>query len=400
MLTLPLVVLYGLGVTVGAGIYVLIGETVALAGVFAPVSFLLAAVVVAFTAFSYAELSTRFPVSAGAAVYVAAGLKRVWLAQGVGLAVALSGIVSASTVAIGAGQYMTDLLGTSAPLMAVLVVLVMGVLAWWGITQSVGVAALITVIEIAGLVGVILWAATIAEPSGLLVTDFVPPPTGPHWAGIAAASVLAFFAFVGFEDIVNIAEEARDPRHVLPRAIAITLLVTTLVYIAVVASVLLAVPLDLLAGSDAPLALVFSAAPGGVQVTFSAIALVATINGVLIQIIMASRVLYGMADRGQLPGVLARVSPRTRTPSVATAVVVGLILLFSQALPIEVLAGYTSQIVLVIFLFVNLALLAIKRTGAEPDASSFAVDHFNVPSLVPLLGLVTSVLLLAVSLWS
>lgn len=391
-LSLPLVTLYGLGVTVGAGIYVLIGETAALAGSFAPIAFVLAAIVVGFTAFSYAELSTRLPVSAGAAAYVAAGLNRIWLAQAVGLAVALSGIVSASAVAIGAGGYLAGLLGTSPEAMAMAVVLSMGLLAWWGITQSVGAAAVITVVELAGLAGVILWATLAAEPSGVILTDMIPPLTGPHWAGVAAASILAFFAFVGFEDIVNIAEESRDPRHVLPRAIAITLVVTTVVYIAVVAAVLTAVPLGDLAGSTAPLALVFANAPPWVQSGFAAVAVVATINGVLIQIIMASRVLYGMADRGQLPKPLARISPRTRTPDVATALVVLAILGFSQFVPIEQLAGYTSQIVLGIFVFVNLSLIAIKRRK-EPQG-----DAFLVPFVVPIFGLVTSAVMLVISL--
>lgn len=196
-LTLPLVALYGLGVTVGAGIYVLVGQAAALAGPFAPVAFILAAVVVGFTAFSYAELSTRLPVSAGAAAYVAAGLNTVWIAQIVGLAVALSGIVSASAVAIGAGGYLADLTGLRADVMAVLVVISMGLLAWWGITQSVIAAAVITVIEIAGLLGVVLWAGIAGEPSGMSITDMVPPISGAHWAGIAAASVLAFSPLSG-----------------------------------------------------------------------------------------------------------------------------------------------------------------------------------------------------------
>lgn len=390
-LNLPMVALYGLGVTVGAGIYVLIGETAALAGPFAPLAFILAALIVGFTAFSYAELSTRLPVSAGAAAYVAAGLRRVWLAQIVGLAVAVSGIVSASAVAIGAGGYLAELVDARADVMAAVVVISMGLLAWWGITQSVATAAAITVIEIGGLAGVILWAAMVAEPAGISAAEMIPTLRGPHWVGIGAASVLAFFAFVGFEDIVNIAEESRDPRHVLPRAIAITLIVTTVVYIAVVAAVLMVVPLDDLARSDAPLSLVFATAPPWVRAAFSSVAVVATINGVLIQIIMASRVLYGMADRRQLPAGLAYVSPRTQTPSVATAVVVTAILLLSQLVPIERLAGYTSQIVLAVFVFVNLSLIAVKRT------ETVGGDHFSVPVTIPILGMLTSLALLVVS---
>lgn len=391
-LTLPLVALYGLGVTVGAGIYVLVGETAALAGPFAPVSFLLAALVVAFTAFSYAELSTRLPVSAGAAAFVAAGLRREWIGQMTGLAVTLSGIVSASAVAIGAGGYLSGLTGLPVSPLAAFTVLAMGALAWWGITQSVTAAAVITVIELTGLFGVVLWALLVAEPQGISVAEMIPPLEGAHWAGIGAATVLAFFAFVGFEDIVNIAEEARDPVHVLPRAIGVTLVVTTLVYVAVVAAVLIAVPLEALAGSPAPLALVFEGAPAWLSALFAAVAVVATINGVLIQIIMASRVIYGMADRGQLPAALAQISPRTRTPTVSTWLVVAMILLLTQLVPIAELASYTSQIVLAVFIFVNLALAAIKLRASEPPAV------FSVPLIIPLLGALTSAGLFTVSL--
>lgn len=391
-LTLPLVALYGLGVTVGAGIYVLVGETASLAGPFAPLSFLAAAFVVAFTAFSYAELSTRLPVSAGAAAFVTAGLRREWIGQITGLAVVLSGIVSASAVAIGAGGYLSDMTGFDIAPLAAFVVLTMGALAWWGITQSVTAAAIITVIELTGLFGVVLWALLVAEPQGISIGDMIPPLDGPHWAGIGAATVLAFFAFVGFEDIVNIAEEAHDPVHVLPRAIGVTLVVTTIVYVAVVVAVLMAVPLEALAGSSAPLALVFEGAPAWLSTLFAAVAVVATINGVLIQIIMASRVIYGMADRGQLPAALAQISPRTRTPTVSTWLVVAIILLLTQLVPIAALASYTSQIVLAVFIFVNLALMAIKLRTTEPPAV------FSVPLIIPLLGALTSAALFTVSL--
>ncbi|MFK7963597.1 MAG: APC family permease [Burkholderiaceae bacterium] len=391
-LTLPLVALYGLGVTVGAGIYVLIGETAALAGAYAPMAFMIAALVVGFTAFSYAELSTRYPVSAGEAAYVQAGLRRVWIAQAVGLAVATSGIVSAAAVAIGAGGYLASLLTVPAGFATTVIILLMGLVAWWGITESVASAAIITVIEVLGLGFVIAWGFGAAEPAGVSLAEMIPPLQGSHWLGIGAASVLAFFAFVGFEDMVNVAEEVKNPRKVLPQAIATTLVVATLIYIAVVAAVLMTVPLTDLAGAKAPLTLVFADAPGWVQNSFSAVAVLATINGVLIQMIMASRVIYGMADRGQLPSALAQISPLTSTPGHATALVVAIVLALTQLVPIERLAGYTSQIVLCVFVFVNLSLIAIKRQ------SSSVGDYFNVPLAVPILGVVTSLALLAISL--
>lgn len=388
-LTLPLLTLYGLGVTVGAGIYVLVGATAAEAGSYAPVSFVIAAIVVAFTAFSYAELSTRYPVSAGEAAYVEAGFRTGWMATLVGLAVALSGTVSAAAVAIGAAAYLNDLTGLSVDLLTILVVGVMGLIALWGITQSVLVAAVITIIEIAGLLFVIVWGFGVAEPLGADLSDFIPPITGPHWLGIGAASLLAFFAFVGFEDMANVAEEVKDPVHTMPKAIIWTLVLATLLYIGTTTAVLFAVPLDLLADSSAPLSLVFAAAPEPVRNGFGLIAIVATVNGVLIQMIMASRVLYGLADRGHLPAFLATVARRTRTPVMATLVVVAAIILLSQALPIDALAERTSQIVLFVFVLVNLALIRLKLRGPV------ATDHYKVPFFVPVLGVATSLLLFA-----
>lgn len=391
-LTLPLLTLYGLGVTVGAGIYVLIGETAEIAGAFAPVAFLVAAIAVGFTAFSYAELSTRMPVAAGVAAYVQAGLRRNWLSLVLGLAVAISGVVSASAVSIGAGGYLAGLTGLPSSVLTIGVVCAMGGVAWWGIKESVTIAGIITLIELAGLALVIFWGLCMVEANGLTVGEMVPSPTDMPWSGIGAASVLAFFAFIGFEDMVNVVEEVKDPRRTLPRAIVATLLVATVLYVAVSVTVLIALPLDSLAGAQAPLLLLFDNAPLMVQAGFASIAVVATVNGVLIQIIMASRVLYGMADRGQLPAVLTRVSPKQQTPWTATAFVTFLILVLSGLVPIAVLAGGTSQIVLTIFVFVNLSLIALKWRGTP------ARGAFIVPLAMPILGLVTSVGLLMVSM--
>lgn len=386
-LTTPLLTLYGLGVTVGAGIYVLVGTTAAEAGPYAPLSFVIAAIVVSFTAFSYAELSTRYPVSAGEAAYIEAGFRSGKLATVVGLAVALSGMVSAAAVAIGAASYLQGLITAPHALLTIGVVSLMGLIALWGISQSVTVAAIITLIEIGGLIFVSVWGVGFSEPLGLDFVEMIPPLTGPHWIGIGAASLLAFFAFVGFEDMANVAEEVKDPVTTMPTAIVLTLIVASLLYIATTTAVLVAVPIDTLANSAAPLSLVFANAPVGIQQSFAVIAIVATVNGVLIQMIMASRVLYGLADRGHLPAALATVSHRTQTPVVATLVVVCVIVLLTLALPIDALAERTSQIVLFVFVLVNAALIRLKlRRDKE-------TDHFKVPIIVPVFGVLTSVLL-------
>lgn len=390
-LNAPLLTLYGLGVTVGAGIYVLVGATAAQADIYAPVAFLVAATVVAFTAFSYAELSTRYPVSAGEAAYVAAGFGANWLTTVVGLAVAASGVISAAAVSIGAASYLHPLTGIAAPILMVGIIAFMALVAIWGITQSVALAGVITVIEISGLALVIYWGFGVAEPVGITPAQMIPPLTGDHWIGIGTASLLAFFAFVGFEDMANVAEEVKDPTRTMPRAIIWTLVLATVIYVAATSAVIFAVPMDALTTSSAPLALVFDAAPQHIQQGFGLVAVVATVNGVLIQMIMASRVLYGLADRGHLPAVLAAVWPRTQTPVVATLCVAAAIMVLTQTLPIEALAERTSQVVLAVFALVNVALIRIKHQGGPSGT------YFRVPIIIPYLGVLSSVLLFGTS---
>lgn len=392
-LNLPLLTLYGLGVTIGAGIYVLVGATIGEAGSRAALAFLIAAAVAAFTALSYAELATRYPVSAGEAVYVGAGFGIGPLTLAVGLLVALSGIVSSSAIAIGAASYLASFTPFSIPLLTLATVLAMGLLSAWGISQSVTVAAIVTLIEIAGLLLVIGWGIFSDASSGVAIAELLPDRSAGHWEGIGSAALLAFFAFVGFEDMANVAEEVKDPERIFPRAIMLTLCIATLLYMATAITVILTVPEGALAASEAPLALVFADAPAGMAELFIGIAIIATVNGILIQMIMASRVLYGLAHGGRLPRQLAWVSPRTRTPLVATALVVAAIMLLTQAYEIGALAERTSQIVLIVFILVNLSLLRIRRREQGPPR-----DIFCVPQVVPLLGVVTSIALLA-TMW-
>jgi basic amino acid/polyamine antiporter, APA family len=387
-LTLPLLTLYGLGVTIGAGIYVLVGATAAKAGIYAPVSFLLAAGVVAFTAFSYSELGTRYPVSAGEAAYVRHGFNSKTLSLIVGLMVVASGVVSSAAISIGAAGYLRSFIPLSPELLTALVILVVGLVAAWGIVESVIIAAIFTIIEIGGLGLVIYFGYTIKPDLVSELGNLIPPFEMAAWAGISSASLLAFFAFVGFEDIANVAEEVKQPRTTLPRAIILTLLVATTIYIAVVSVVVLTVPMITLTASTAPLALIFEKTGSTTSGMFDIIASIATVNGVLIQMIMAARVLYGMASRGSLPKILTYINPATRTPIAATALVVAIIYILAFLLPITELAEITSKIVLVVFVLVNLALLRLKWSEEVPPD-----DVFQVPVWVPVMGCVTSILL-------
>jgi len=396
-LGLTLVVLYGLGVTIGAGIYVLIGATAGMAGLHAPVSFLLAAVVMGFSAASFAEFVCRFPVSAGEAAYVRAGFRSEAAALLVGVGVMLAGTVSSATISIGAAGYIGAFLDPLAAVdrvwLTAVIVLAVGLVACVGILESVAFASLMTLVEVAGLLAIVA-GGLFGTPDILLRLPEVVPVSfdGALWAGIFGAGLLAFFAFIGFEDMVNVAEEVRDPTRTMPRAILITLVGSTLLYFLVTAISVLAVPPPTLGASDAPLGLVFAAVTPLSPLLITVIAAIATVNGVIIQVIMASRVLYGLADQGTIPGRLGKglawVYPRTGTPVVATAAVTAAVTVLATSFPIEELAGLTSQIVLVIFVAVNVALVWVKRR--ERGALDLPADGFRVPLWVPVVGAAVS----------
>jgi len=381
-LTLPLLVLYGLGVTVGAGIYVLIGVTAAKAGVYAPISFLLAACVVSFTGFTYSELSTRYPVSAGEAAYVRHGLRSKHLSLVVGFLVTASGIVSAAAISVGAASYLGGLVTLSPFILTAMIVGIIGVIAAWGILESVMIAAVLTLIELAGLALVLIFGFLLRPDLMSDLGQLIPPFELDAWTGIASAGLLAFFAFVGFEDLANVAEEADNPRRNMPLAILLTLIIATLIYLAVVSVVVLAVPMNELVGSASPLALVFSEAHPSMRAAFSVVAAIATLNGALIQMIMSSRVVYGLAAQGHLHKRLATIDPRTHTPLIATALVALIVLMFALFLPIDQLAKITSQLALIVFSFVNLALILLKRGKPPPGPLVF-----TIPLWVPIVGL-------------
>ncbi len=389
-LSLTLVTLYGVGVTVGAGIYVLVGLTAAKAGMYAPMAFLLAGLLTAFTGLSYAELSTRMPYSAGEAAYVQAGFGSSRLALIVGLLVAASGIISASAIAIGAATYLQHFLPLPLPLMTAMVIVLLGFVAIWGIVESVMLAALFTLLEIAGLLFVI-YAGTSSGADLLSFEGVIPPFKSDVWLGIYSASLLAFFAFVGFEDIANIAEEVKQPRRTMPMAIVLTLLISSVLYFFVVRAVVMTVPIGDLVSAKAPLSLMFE---GDAQNLFHVIAIIATMNGILVQIIMASRIFYGLSRLNNLPAAFGTVNAYTRTPLVASLFTICIILSLALFFPISLLAETTSIVVLVVFVMVNLALILIKMRGAPAKT-----DYFKVPLLVPFIGFTSALGLVASSLF-
>ena len=356
-LSLFQITLYGIGTILGAGIYVLLGEVARTSGMSTPLAFVLSAIIVSFSAWSYAQLSRQFPQSAGEAVYVMEGLRLNSLAAVVGFAIVLGGIVSAATLVNGFIGYFQLFANWPDTLVIVLLVSVFCAITCWGVKQSVGLAVITTLVEIIGLVLVFISGGEIIQ-QGIDWQQFIPEKVDA--LPIITGAYLAFYAFIGFEDMVNMAEEVKNPKRNLPIAIGLALLVTTLLYAAVAVVALTVVPLESLGRSEAPLALVVE--HGGLfsPSLMGIIGIIAILNGAMIQIIMASRVLYGMANKGIAPKVLSTINQRTRTPVIATVTASILVAGFALWLPLVTLAKATSSLILLVFVLVNFSLMAIN----------------------------------------
>lgn len=362
-LGVPLLVLYGLGVTVGAGIFALIGQISGLAGNHGPLAFLIAGLVAGATGYSYALLASAYPRAGGEAVFVNMGLG-TRLAQLAGLGVCLTAIVSSAVITLAFAGYLSALAQLPLWLVVVLAVGVLSALAGWGVRESVLFAAFITILEVGTLLVVIFTGLPFLDADAA-ARIFSLPEGFAGWQAVLGASFLAFFAFIGFEDIENMAEETHDPELALPRAIFLTLIITTALY-ALVAAIAASVPgrADL-ATDPAPLASLFHMTTGLSAKPVAAMAALAMINGILVQIMMGSRLLYGMAREGLVPSVLGVVHPRTQTPLISIGIIGVFIIILALSFPLAGLAEFTSAIILAVFSLVNISLWRIaSRPGS------------------------------------
>lgn len=381
VLTLWELVLYGLSIIIGAGIYVSLGAVIARAGGAAPISFLLAGGAATAAGLCYAEFASRFPEAAGAAAYVDRGFGSKRLAQLTGTAMALAVAIAAAAIAQGAAAYLAVLIQLPPWLIVIALVVIFTAIAVLGVRESVVLAAVMGVIEIAGLIAAI-WAGFIAAPD-VDLTRFLPSSES-GWLGIVAGANIAFFAFIGFETLANMAEEAKDASRNVPRAIIGAIVGSTLLYVFVSVAVTLSGIED-----ENPLIALFS---GPAASGFAALGSIAVANGVLIEIVLLARLSYGMARREQLPALLARVHPRTRTPVIATLLSGFVILVAGLALPFESLLVVANALTLSVFALVAASLWRLKRR------ESVRALAFAVPVWLPPVTIVLVLALLAAEL--
>jgi amino acid transporter len=385
---------YGVGDILGAGIYALVGEVAGRAGDATWLAFLVTVVIAGLTALSYAELSGRFPRSGGEAKFClqATGWKSFALL--IGLLVFASGLVSLATVsracagyALGPWPRMAESpVWQSAVLVAFL--LLLAAINFRGIRLSSNVNIACTLIEAGGLVTVIVAGAWFLAGDAPRAAP-AEAAVGWSWLGVLQGSALAFFAFIGFEDMVNVAEEVKRPKRNLPAAILTAVSVAAITYIIVAWIATAVIPPEQLAASSAPLlAVVQKSAPSIPAWSFTLVALFAVANTGLLNFIMGSRLLYGMASQGLLPRWLQAVHPTTRTPH--RSILVILLLAGGLALSgtLAGLAGTTNVLLLVVFTSVHISLLVLKLRERRRGKG------FRVPKVIPVAGAIACVALI------
>jgi APA family basic amino acid/polyamine antiporter len=405
---------YGVGIILGAGIYALIGEAVGISGNSVWISFFVAALIAGCSAISYAELTSIYPRSAAEFVFVKEITGSPFLGFIVGYLTVLTGVISVAAVALGFSSYFKLYMDVNAVLVAIIVIILSSALNFSGIQQSAKVNGVFTFIEAGGLVFIIVIGIPfIGEVNLLESATHETLGSIESWKPIMAASALIFFAYIGFEDIANIAEETKSASTNVPLALLLSLLITTVIYVLVAIVSVSVVPGEALFAAskldnptEGPLALVASTAlnsPLGGKL-FTVVALCATANTVLVLQIVSSRMLFGIAREKCLPPAIAKISKKTRTPVNAIILTTILCVMFTLSGSIGDVANLTNVGVFLVFAIVNLMLLMYryknrynfaKRKGSQ---ISLAINIGWFPVL-PFLGVLFCTGMLFTQFW-
>ncbi len=377
----------GIGIILGAGIYALIGVAANDSGNAIWLAFLISAVVAAFTGLSYAELSSMFKGDAGEYDYIHSAFNKK-IAYFGSLAIIFAGIVSAATVSIGFAGYFTSIFNVSLLIAAIGLVILMTLINFIGIKQSAQFNTISTFIEFAGLLLVIFIGA-----KKIGSVDYLVMPAG--MSGVFSAAALVFFAYMGFESIVKLAEETKNPEKTIPKAIVYSVIITTLIYILVSIAAVSVLDWQELGHSTAPLASVVASSLGPLAfVIVGIIALFSTSNTVLITLVTTSRMIYGMAKENTMPKIFSYIHKRTQTPWVAIFFLAATTIAFLFTENLEFLANLTTLFLFIIFALANLSMLILRYTMKEKKRGFYCPGNIGRFSVVALLGFLTSVFML------
>ena len=400
------IMFYGLGSMLGAGIYALIGKAAAGLGNAVWLAFLMAMIGAMLTGLSYACVGGRYAKAGGAAYVTQRSLRKPLLSYVIGIAVMMSGLTSMATGSQAIIGQVRELLGlalddTTIKLASIGVVFLVGCVIYRGIRESMWLNILCTVVEASGLlfiiaVGVRYWGSVdYFQSPGDTVEGGVG--SGITFALIMQGAVLTFYSFIGFEDILNVSEEVKNPAKNVPFGLIGAMILATCIYMAVAITAVSVVPWQELAKSDAPLMEVARrAAPWftGIKPVYAAITIFAIGNTALLNYLMGSRLLYGMSRQGLLPAVLGSVHPVRKSPHIAVFVLFGIVSLLILSGSVKQLAESTVLLLLIVFTVVNISLVVLKRRPGEPRGG------FEPPLLVPIFGALVCAMLIIVRVQS
>ena len=379
--------MYGVGLILGAGIYVLIGEAAGFAGDAVWIAMILGSIVALFAGFSYAELSSVFPKAAAEYVFIKNAFKNNFFAFLIGWLTAITSIITAATVALGFGGYFAEFVDIPIIISAMGLLVILSIVNFIGIRESAWTNTIFTIIEASGLILIIVIGFTFSSPEPVNYTE---SPSG--FTGIVLAFVLIFFAFIGFEDMANVAEEVKKPKKTLPRAIILSVIIAGILYILVSLAVVRVVNWEELSNSAAPIALVAQRGLGSeAHILLSAIALFAITNTVLITLVAGSRIFYGMAREKVFPSILEKIHFKTKTPWIAVIVIMITSIAFTFVGDIVIVANITVFAIVITFAAINLAVIVLRYT--EPDIERKFKVPINIGKfpILPLFGLIISV---------
>lgn len=371
----------GIGVIIGAGIYILIGPATERAGAMVWVSMLVSALVCAFTALSYMELTSMFP-RAGSEHEFARQVFPDWIAFTTGWAMSVALVVAAGAVSLGFARYLSEFVDISERLAAVLLLLAVWLIARSGMQHAKWLIIVLSTIQIGGLLLVIALGSRSIGDVNLF--------EGSNPSSILSGAAIIFFAYIGFDEVITLAEETHNPSYTIPRALFLALGISTLIYIAVAVVAVSVLGVDVLATSEQPLTAVMEKAIGGVAVdVVGGIALATTANTTLLASTAASRMLYSMANTGQLSPRFAVVH-RGRSPRLSVAVVMIGAIALALLGGIELLAEASNALIYVMFIVVNIVVIILRRTRSTADRPfKIAGDIGWFPAL-PAVGIITT----------
>jgi len=380
--------IYGVGIIVGAGIYALIGKAAGLAGNSVWMSFLFGAILASFTAMSYAELSSMFPKSASEYHYIKNAFQSKIFGNIMCWAEILVDLIACSTIVLAFAGYFSGFFNIPVILVSIFLLIFIALINFSGIKGSMKIVVIHTLVEVGGLIVIIILGL-----GSLGSVDYFEMPMGI--GGVFSGAALIFFAFLGFEDIVNVAEETKSPRKTLPKAVLLSLLISSLMYVLVTLSVVSMSDWESLSKSEAPLAYALQDRFGmDMSNVMSVIALFATGGTALVFAIAGSRMIYGLSEAGEIPRIFSRVNPRTRTPHVAilAAAIISIIFVFLG--DIKLVAGITNFFAFVVFILVNLSAIVLRyrETGLKREFKS-PLNIGKFP-LLPFFGLLACFLMI------